>query len=147
VQHGVDRYANLEVSYLLQRIEDYAGLVILASNLRDNIDSAFTRRFHVVIQFPRPQPKERQRIWEIAFPSDASLEGGLDLDLLARLDLTGANITGTTRTAALLTAADGCDAIGKSHIVHAIARQYKSEARVLLPAQLGAYAGFLQEVK
>jgi hypothetical protein len=147
VQHGMDRYANLEVSYLLQRIEDHAGLVILASNLRDNIDSAFIRRFQAVIQFPRPQPKERQRIWELAFPPAASLEEGLDLDLLARLDLTGAGITGAARTAALLAAADGCDVIGKCHIVHAIARQYQSEARVLIPAELGAYAGFLQEVK
>ena len=147
VQHGIDRYANLEVSYLLQRIEDYAGLVILASNLKDNIDAAFTRRFHLVIQFPRPQPKERRRIWEIAFPVGASLEEGVDLDLLARLDLTGAGITGAARTSALLAAVDGCDAIGKWHIVHAIARQYKLEARVLIPAELGAYAGFLQEVK
>ena len=147
VQHGVDRYANMEVSYLLQRIEDYAGLVILASNLKDNIDAAFTRRFHVVVQFPRPQPKERRRIWEIAFPEHASLEEGVDLDLLARLDLTGAGITSIARTAALLAAADGCDAISKWHIVQAIARQYRLEARVLIPADLGAYAGFLQEVR
>ena len=145
VRHGVDRYANLEVSYLLQRIEDYAGLVILASNLKDNIDAAFTRRFHVVIQFPRPQPKERRRIWEIAFPERASLEEGVDLDLLARLDLTGAGITGAARTAALLAAADGRDAIGKSHIVRAIARQYQLEARVLIPAELGAYAPLMKD--
>ena len=145
VQHGVDRYANLEVSYLLQRIEDYAGLVILASNLKDNIDAAFTRRFHVVIQFPRPQPKERRRIWEIAFPGQASLEEGVDLDLLARLDLTGAGITGAARTAALLAAADGRETIGKSHILRAIARQYQLEARVLIPAELGAYAPLLKD--
>jgi hypothetical protein len=147
VRHGMDRYANVEVSYLLQRLEDHAGLVILASNLRDNIDAAFTRRFHVVVQFPRPQLKERQRIWEIAFPAGAALDEGVDLDLLARLDLTGAGITGAARTAALLAAADGCGAIGRSHIVRAIARQYQSEARVLMPAELGVYAGFLQDAK
>lgn len=145
VQHGVDRYANLEVSYLLQRIEDYAGLVILASNLKDNIDSAFTRRFHVVIQFPRPRPNERRRIWDIAFPDRATLEAGVDLDLLARLDLTGAGITGAARTAALLAAADGCDTIGKSHLVQAIARQYQLESRVLIPAELGAYAAQIKD--
>ena len=56
VRHGVDRYANMEVSYLLQRIESYGGLVILASNLRENIDQAFTRRFQIVLNFPRPEP-------------------------------------------------------------------------------------------
>jgi hypothetical protein len=147
VQRGIDNYANMGISYLLQRIEDYAGLVILASNLRDNIDAAFTRRFQVVIRLERPQPRERRRIWEIAFPVGASLEERVDLDQLARLDLTGAGITGAARTSALLAAADGCDAIGKRHIVQAIARQYKLEARVLIPAELGTYAGFLQEVK
>lgn len=143
VQHGVDRYANLEVSYLLQRIEDYAGLVILATNLHDNIDVAFTRRFHVVLKFPRPQAPERRRIWEIAFPDRTALEADVDLDQLARLDLTGAGITSVARTAALLAASAGRDAIGKPDIVPAIARQYQLEARVLIPSELGAYAHYL----
>lgn len=146
VHHGVDRYANLEVSYLLQRIEDYAGLVILASNLKDNIDAAFSRRFDMVLQFPRPQPRERRRIWQIAFPAQAPLDEAVDLDVLARLDLTGAGIAGAARTAALLAAADGRSSIGKSDIVRGIARQYQSDARVLIAADLGPYACLAREL-
>lgn len=145
VQHGVDRYANLEVSFLLQRLEDHSGLVILASNLKDNIDAAFTRRFHVVIHFPRPEKKERRRIWEIALPTTAPLEKDVDLDIFSRLDLTGAGITGAARTAALLAMAEGGSSITKSHLVRAIARQYRREARVLMPADLGPYAAQIRE--
>lgn len=145
VQHGVDRYANMEVSYLLQRIEDYAGLVILASNLKDNIDSAFMRRFQVVIQFPRPQPAERRRIWQIAFPGEP-LADDIDFDVLARLDMTGAAITASARTAALMAVADGRDKVRRDDVLRAIARQYQIEARVLNPAELGIYRGELKAV-
>lgn len=66
VTRGADRYANLEVGYLLQRLERFEGLVILASNLRANLDPAFTRRFHHVAHFPRPAEPERRRLWEVA---------------------------------------------------------------------------------
>jgi hypothetical protein len=149
VRHGVDRYANLEVSYLLQRLEAYYGLVILASNLRDNIDSAFTRRFQILLQFPRPQAAERRRIWALAFPKTAPLEEGVDFDLLARLDLTGAGIVGAAQTAALLAleseTENGEAVITKSHVVRAIARQYRREARLLTSSELGGYAPLLQE--
>ncbi len=147
VQHGVDRYANLEVSYLLQRIEDYAGLVILATNLKENIDAAFTRRFHATIHFPRPEPPERRRLWEIAFPATAPLDAALDLDLLCRLDLTGAGITSAARTAALMAAASGSTQIAIGHVARALVRQYQREARVLMPAELGPYAAYLQDGK
>ena len=82
VQHGTDRYANLEVSYLLQRIEDYDGLVILASNLKDNIDVAFTRRLQIVVHFPRPEPAQRLRIWKLALPPGPRIDSEIDLDAL-----------------------------------------------------------------
>lgn len=143
VQHGVDRYANLEVSYLLQRLEAYDGLVILASNLRDNIDAAFTRRFQIVLQFPRPQPAERRRIWEIAFPKAAPMEDGVDFELLSQLDLTGAGIVGSAQTAAMLTIEENSAVITKAHIVRAIARQFRREARLLTKSELGEYASLL----
>jgi hypothetical protein len=146
VQHGVDRYANLEVSYLLQRLEDYLGLVILASNLKDNIDAAFTRRFHIIIHFPRPDITERLRIWQIAFPPSAPLEDRNDLEALAKLDLTGSGIVGAARTAALLAASEASAVITKSHVVAAIQRQYRREARVLMPSELSSYAAYLPEV-
>jgi hypothetical protein len=147
VQHGTDRYANLEVSFLLQRLEDHYGLVILASNLKDNIDTAFSRRFQIVIHFPRPEPKERRRMWEVAFPKTAPVDSGIDFDMLARLDLTGAGIVGAARTAALLAADEMSETITIAHLVRAIARQYHREARILTASELGPYAAFLQEAR
>jgi hypothetical protein len=147
VRHGVDRYANLEVSYLLQRIEDHYGLVILASNLKDNIDAAFTRRFQIVINFPRPGVPERRRMWELAFPNEAPLDKGIDLDVLAGLDMTGAAIVGAARTAALLASDQGSETITRSHIIQGVARQYRREARILMPGELGPYADDLKEAR
>ena len=69
IRHGTDRYANTEVSHLLQRFEEHDGLIILASNLRDQIDPAFTRRFHTVLHFPRPEEPERRRLWQLVLPA------------------------------------------------------------------------------
>ena len=147
VQHGVDRYANLEVSFLLQRLEDHYGLVILASNLKDNIDQAFTRRFQVVVHFPRPELAERRRIWEIAFPKDSPLDVEVDLDVFARLDMTGAGIVGAACMAGLLAADESSETITRAHVVRGIARQYQREARILTPGELGGYAAELREAK
>jgi hypothetical protein len=143
IQHGVDRYANLEVAYLLQRLEESDSLVILASNLREHIDPAFARRFHFVVHFPRPLRDERLRIWRLAFPPQAPLTPDADLDALANLDMTGAAITSTARSAALLAADENAAVITMTHIVGAIARQYDRDARLLLPSDLGEYATLL----
>ena len=147
VESGVDRYANLEVSYLLQRLDDHGGLVLLASNLKDNIDSAFTRRFQSILHFPRPERPERLRIWQMAFPREAPVDLSIDFEALASLDMTGAGIVGAARTAALFAAEDGTGAISKSHVVRAIARQFRREARLLTPVELGPYASLLQEAR
>jgi hypothetical protein len=144
IQHGTDRYANLEVSYLLQRLENSRGLVILASNVKDQVDTAFVRRFQVVMHFPRPGLAERLRLWRLAVPAAAPVEAGLDLAALARLDMTGAAIVGAARTAALLAADAGAPSIGMAHMVHATARQFRREARVLTPAELGPYGRLMQ---
>ena len=147
VESGVDRYANLEVSYLLQRLDDHGGLVLLASNLKDNIDSAFTRRFQTILHFPRPERPERLRIWQMAFPREAPVDTSIDFDALANLDMTGAGIVGAARTAALFAAEEKAGTIGKSHVVRAIARQFRREARLLTPVELGPYANLLQEAR
>jgi hypothetical protein len=141
VERGADRYANLEVGFLLQRLEDFSGLAILASNHKDQIDEAFMRRFHVVLHFPRPTVAERRRLWRLALPADRPQTGDIDLDLLQQLDLTGAGIVNAARMAALLAAQpkEGA-AIGMAHLVQAVARQFQHEARLLPPAQLGRYA-------
>lgn len=145
VQRGVDRYANLEVSYLLQRLEEHdAGVVILASNLKDNMDSAFTRRFQVSLHFPRPATDLRRRMWRLAIPDDAPIDG-IDFDVLARVDLTGGGIVGAARTAAMLAADSGSGAILMEHVVRGVARQFKREARLLNPAELGTFAALVNE--
>ncbi|MFI1330782.1 ATP-binding protein [Streptomyces sp. NPDC020845] len=145
VKHGTDRYANLEVGYLLQRLEASDGLVILTSNLKDNIDPAFTRRFHFVVHFPRPAAAERRRLWRLAFPEQAPLAPDVDLDALARLDMTGAAITAAARAAALAAADGGGPTIAMRHVVRGVARQFQREARLLRPAELGPHAHLLDD--
>ena len=135
VRHGSDRYANLEVSYLLQRLEDYAGLVIVATNLKENMDEAFTRRFHVSVDFQRPAVEERRKLWALAFPPSVPAEG-IDPVALARLDMTGATIMNAARTAALLAACDG-QVVRPRHVAEGIAREFRRESRLLLPSDLG----------
>jgi len=144
VHHGTDRYANLEIGFLLQRLEDYFGLVILASNLKDQIDTAFMRRFHIIVHFPLPRPAERRRIWNLAFPPNAPTETKVDLDMLMQLDMTGAAIVSAARTAALLAAEEGCSSISMAHVVRGIARQFHRDARILPPAALGSYGSLLR---
>ncbi|MFF8359962.1 ATP-binding protein [Streptomyces chartreusis] len=130
VDRGSDRYANLEVGFLLQRLERSPALVVLTTNLHGNLDSAFTRRFQFVVRFSRPGDRERYRLWRLAFPARAPLAPDLRLDGLARLDLTGAAIMAAARTAALLAARSGSTAIGREHLVEAIARQFRQESRL-----------------
>jgi SpoVK/Ycf46/Vps4 family AAA+-type ATPase len=82
-------------------------VVILASNLREQIDPAFTRKFHTILHFPRPEQAERRRLWELVMSRQNGATHGIDLTAVAALDLTGAGIVGSPRTAALLAAAEG----------------------------------------
>ena len=93
VRDSHDRYANQEISYLLQRIENYDGLVILASNLKENIDDAFLRRFQAIIHFPMPRPGERLELWQKAVPDAVKLDSSVNLKMLAdQYELSGADI-------------------------------------------------------
>ena len=106
VKDSHDRYANIEINYLLQRIESYRGLAILATNLKDSLDSAFLRRLRFILDFPVPGPDERREIWRRIFPAQTSTEK-LDLDRLARLGLNGGGINNVAMNAAFLAAAAG----------------------------------------
>ncbi len=141
IQQGSDRYANLETGFLLQRLERFAGLAVLASNLRDEIDPAFIRRFHVLLHFPRPQVAERARLWAKAFPPSAPLHPAVDLAALAEIDLTGAGIVAAGQTAALLAVDSGSESITREHLAAAIARQFHREARILAPGDLAKVRG------
>jgi AAA+ superfamily predicted ATPase len=123
VRDAHDRYANIEIAYLLQRIERYEGLSILATNLRQNLDDAFLRRLHFVVDFPFPDDELRLRIWRGAWPAGAPVDPGIDLPLLAReLRLTGGSIRNITLAAAYLAAADG-GRVTMDHVLSATRRE------------------------
>ena len=123
VRDSHDRYANIEVNYLLQRMESYRGLAILATNMKGALDDAFMRRLRFVIDFPHPGPAERRAIWERVFPPSMPV-AALDLDRLARLDLTGGNIQAIALNAAFLAAAEA-DAVAMPHILRAARDEYR----------------------
>lgn len=124
-----DRYANQEVSYLLSRIEQHAGVVFLTTNFVANIDTAFQRRIHVMVEFPEPGPGERERLWAMVAPASLPLDGGVDLTALAhRYPLTGAQIREATLDAAYLAAADGRIVTGE-HLMTGIRRQYEKAGK------------------
>src|SRR5205814_996853 len=105
VKDAHDRYANIEVNYLLQRVEQYEGVVILATNLQRNVDDAFLRRMQEVVEFPFPNESLREQIWRAHFPAEAPREEGIDFSFLARqFQLTGGNIKNIVLNAAFLAA-------------------------------------------
>ncbi len=125
-----DRYANQEVAFLLQRIETFDGIAILASNYRENIDEAFARRFESIIHFPLPRAEERRELWRKSLPEMAQLAEDVDLDALSREHgLTGGAIVNAVRFAALASLAEGGRPIGRAHLLHAIRREYAKEGR------------------
>jgi ATPase family associated with various cellular activities (AAA) len=138
IKHGTDRYANLEAGFLLQRLEQSEALVILASNLKENIDKAFVRRFHYIINFTLPGISERERIWQLSFPSKAVLASDVDFSALAVLDMTGAAIAGAARSAGLFAAQQICKEISMAHIVQGVSRQYQRDMRLLRTGELDA---------
>lgn len=131
VSDARDRYANLEVSYLLQRLEIFGGLVVLATNLVSNIDPAFMRRIDVAIDYALPENDERRRLWEISFPADAPLSDDVDLDeLAARYKIAGGSIRKASLYAAFL-AAEANVPISAELISIALEREYKKLGRLL----------------
>ncbi len=126
-----DRYANQEVSFLLQRIESFDGIAILATNFKDNIDQAFARRFESIVHFPVPRAEERAELWRRGIPVQASLAADLDLEDIAREHvLTGGGIMNAVRYAALAALNEGSRPIGRGHLVHAIRRELTKEGRI-----------------
>lgn len=126
-----DRYANQEVAYLLQRVEDFPGVVILASNLKGNLDEAFARRFQSMVYFPLPGPDERSRLWRNAF-TRIKLEPGVDLDALAReYEISGGAIINVLRYAALMTLRRGKDTVRMQDIRQGIRREFRKDGKVM----------------
>lgn len=130
VSEAHDRYANQEVSYLLQRIEDYDGLVILASNFKSNIDDAFLRRFQSVVHFPMPDTHERLRLWKQTFSGKSTFESSVNLrEIAASHKLAGGSITNVVRYASLMTIQRQSEVILLSDIQNGIRRELRKEGK------------------
>jgi hypothetical protein len=134
VKDSHDRYANIEVSYLLQRIEAYRGLAILTTNLKHALDQAFLRRIRFVVQFPFPDMAQRMAIWQRIFPA-ATPTQGLDYAQLARLNVAGGNIRNIALNAAFL-AADAEEVVQMRHVLRAARVEYAKLERTLSDAEV-----------
>lgn len=130
VQSSHDKYANQEISYLLQRVEDYPGLMILASNFRHNLDDAFVRRFHAVIHFPIPNSNERLVLWQKSLPDSLTLDNTVDLQqLAAKYELTGASILNAVQFAVLQCYARGSKELQQTDLLDGIRKELMKEEK------------------
>jgi SpoVK/Ycf46/Vps4 family AAA+-type ATPase len=136
VRDSHDRYANIEVNYLLQRMEDYCGLAILCTNRRSALDRAFLRRLRFLVEFPFPDGEKRRLIWSKVFPWDTPVSG-LDLDELARLEVTGGNIRNIALNAAFLAARERVS-VQMPHLLRAARREYAKIDKLLTEAEFGS---------
>ena len=143
VKEAHDRYANIEVAYLLQKIEEHEDVVVLATNLRRNMDEAFSRRIHYTVDFLKPDVALRERLWRGMFPREAPLASDVDFQFLARqFDLNGGDIRNIALDAAFMSArAD--QAIGMRAIVWALGRQLGKQGKAPTSAEFQQYHSFL----
>ena len=143
IKDAHDRYANIEVSYLLQKMEEHEGIIILASNMKSNIDEAFLRRMHFSIDFPFPDERCREKIWKIMVPAKAPVDEAIDYGFLARrFKLSGGNIKNIQIAAAFLAAEEG-GAIGMGHVIRATKRELQKMGRSITAADFGDYYEYL----
>ncbi len=144
VKEAKDRWANLEVNYLLQRVEEFSGVVILATNLRQNIDAAFLRRIHTIVEFPFPDAAARARIWAGMFPGGVQRPKDEVIETLAeRFELSGGAIRNVTVDAAFRALADADAAqtmpeITERHLIVSLCREYLKVGKPVTPAEFGA---------
>jgi len=144
-----DRYANMESSYLLQRLESFDGVAVLTTNLRGNIDEAFDRRFDLVVDFPKPDPALRRALWAGCLSGAVPVAADIDLDQAAEFELAGGSIRAAATTAAYLAAAAG-RAVTQADLLVGARREYRKQGRLVddddldteLAAQLGGDAGY-----
>jgi len=134
VKDSHDRYANIEVSYLLQRMEAYRGLAILTTNMKSAVDTAFLRRIRFIVNFPFPDAKQRAQIWEGIFPESTPTDG-LDVEKLARLNVAGGNIRNIALNAAFLAANAGGE-VRMEHLLRAARSEYVKMEKPLTGAEI-----------
>ncbi|MBN2487696.1 MAG: ATP-binding protein [Methanosarcinaceae archaeon] len=138
VRDSHDRYANIETNYLLQKMEEHEGIVILASNFKKNIDEAFLRRLNFNIVFPFPDEKLRENIWRSIFPDRTPIADDIDFSFLANFKITGGNIKNIALSAAFLAAGDS-HIITMEHIIRAVKREFQKMGKLCTPGEFGQY--------
>jgi SpoVK/Ycf46/Vps4 family AAA+-type ATPase len=144
VKDAHDRYANIEIDYLLQKMEDHEGIVILATNLSKNIDEAFLRRLHFSLEFPFPDENQRLLIWKKIFPPETPIEVDIDFPFLAeRFSLSGGNIKNVAMTAAFYAAEDE-SAVKMPHIILALKRELQKMGKLCVKADFGRHYAVLE---
>jgi ATP-dependent 26S proteasome regulatory subunit len=137
VKYSHDRYANIEISYLLQQMEAYRGLAILTTNMKTALDPAFLRRIRSVVQFPFPGAPDRAEIWRLIFPAETPTEH-LEIEKLARLNVAGGNIRNIALNAAFL-AADANEPVRMNHLLRATRTEYAKIEKPLTEAEIGGW--------
>jgi hypothetical protein len=137
VKDAHDRYANIEINYLLQRMESYRGLAVLATNRKADVDPAFLRRIRFIVNFPFPDLAQRAEIWRRVFPPRTPLEG-LDIGLLSRLNIAGGNIRNIALNAAFL-AAEAGQPVRMPHLAHAARNEFAKMDKPLEEAEIGGW--------
>lgn len=146
VKDAQDRYANLEVAYLLQKMEQFSGLAILATNLNRNIDSAFVRRMQHIVEFPFPDAVHRERIWRGMFPEPAPVGDDVDFSFLSRqFELTGGNIRNAVTAGAFLAAESGRP-ISMEHLVQGVGREMQKLGKLPSRAEFQAHFGVISKL-
>jgi SpoVK/Ycf46/Vps4 family AAA+-type ATPase len=145
VKDARDRYANVEVAYLLQRMERFDGIAILTTNLRANVDEAFTRRLDAIVDFPLPEEPDRLRLWIRNLPDRVPREADLDLVFLARqFRFAGGNIRNICVSAAYFAAAADRP-IAMADLIRGTEREYRKLGRLTVEAEFGPYMGLLED--
>jgi DNA polymerase III delta prime subunit len=145
VKDAHDRYANIEINYLLQKMEEHEGIVILATNLSKNLDEAFLRRMHFTVEFPFPDEKQRALIWKKIFPEKAPLSDDINITFLAsRFKLAGGNIKNIALSAAFYAAEESSD-IRMRHIILAAKREYQKMGKLCVKGDFGEYYDLIKE--
>jgi ATPase family associated with various cellular activities (AAA) len=145
VKDAHDRYANVETAYLLQRLETFNGIAILATNLKANIDEAFARRLDAVVDFPMPDVEHRRKLWDHCLRPGVPRAPKLDLDFCAQaFELSGGNIKNIAFAASYLAAA-GSGRVGMPELMRATAREYRKLGRLCTPSEFGQYHEFVAQ--
>jgi SpoVK/Ycf46/Vps4 family AAA+-type ATPase len=145
VKDAHDRYANIEINYLLTEIERYQGVIVVATNMKGNVDPAFIRRFSHVVEYPMPNERLRESIWKKSFPAKTPLAADVDFAFLAQnFDLSGGNIKNIALSSAFLASAEGGE-ITMGHVILATKREYQKIGRVCSKSDFGPHYALVRE--